>query len=198
MSPRPGLGYDQGCRGLAWSPAPPSLAFLPSPSCSWLFLLPSHQLQASLNCTLQAPPCHCPLGRTGSGELLKVRESWAQLGRQPRFSLFPANDTVTLGPCERTGCCWVLGPGRCALARAEHGTVVQLGAEPREEPSATTSHWEQRHREVCEFPRAQRWPARASGRQADPGWLGGVTAGSADYEITTCQTDSSTNLGSAT
>ena len=114
----------------------------------------------------------------------------------PRLS--PWGDTVTLGPHERTGCCWVLGPGRCALARAEHGAVVQLGAEPREGPSATASHWEQRHREVCEFPRAQRWPARASGHQADPGWLRWGTAGSADYEIRTCQSDSSTNPGSAT
>ena len=47
--------------------------------------------------------------------------------------------TVTHGPPERTGRCWILGPGRCALARAERGTMAQLGTEPGEGPSATAS-----------------------------------------------------------
>lgn len=57
VSRRPGLGCDQGCRGLAWTPAPPSPAFLPSPQVpgsSFCRLISSRPLWIALSRPLPA------------------------------------------------------------------------------------------------------------------------------------------------
>ena len=105
--------------------------------------------------------------------------------------------TVTLGPRERTGHCGFWDQEGVPWS----GQWPSSGQSPERVPRLLlhSPDGALKPREVCEFPRAHRQPAQASGHKSRPQMAGkGGVGGGAGYEIGTCWTDAGSSPGSAT